>query len=70
MMTLTATQAPHLNTKSLIAKLDDVAETFDLDVSTILAKKYGTQFLVLSDPGDVKEIHPMQTHPNFNNAKE
>ena len=34
---LTATEAPHLDTKSLIAKLDDVVKTVDLDVSTILA---------------------------------
>ena len=36
---LTANEAQHLNTKSLIAKLDDVAKTVDLDVSTILAKQ-------------------------------
>ena len=35
---LTATEAPHLDTKSLIAKLDDVAKTIDPDVSTILAE--------------------------------
>ena len=37
--TLTATEAPHLDTKSLIDKLDDVAKTVDLDVSTILAEQ-------------------------------
>ena len=36
---LTATEAPQLHTKSLIAKLDDVAKTVDLDVSTILAEQ-------------------------------
>ena len=36
---LTATEAPHLETKSLIAKLDDDAKTIDLDVSTILAEQ-------------------------------
>ena len=36
---LTATEAPHLDTKSLIVKLDDVAETIYLDVSTILAEQ-------------------------------
>ena len=37
---LTATEAPHLDTKSLIAKLDDVAKTIDhLDVSTIVAEQ-------------------------------
>ena len=35
----TATESPHLDTKSLNAKLDDVAKTVDLDVSTILAKQ-------------------------------
>ena len=36
---LTATEAPHLDTKSLIAKLHEVAKPFDLDVSTLLAKQ-------------------------------
>ena len=36
---LTATEAPHLDTMALIAKLDEVAETIDLDVSTILAEQ-------------------------------
>ena len=35
---LTATETPHLDTKSLIAKLDEVAKPIDLDVSTILAE--------------------------------
>ena len=36
---LTATEAPHLDTKSLIAKLHEVAKTIDLDMSTILAEQ-------------------------------
>ena len=36
---LTATEAPHLDTNYLIAKLDDVAKVIDLDVSTILAEQ-------------------------------
>ena len=36
---LTATEAQHLDNKSLIAKLDDVAKTIDLDVSTTLAEQ-------------------------------
>ena len=36
---LTATEPPHLNTKTLIAKLDDVAKTIDVDVSTKLAEQ-------------------------------
>ena len=43
--TLTAKEAPHLDTKSLIAKLDDVAKTIDLDVSTILAEQIKDQLL-------------------------
>ena len=36
--TLAATETPHLDIKSLIAKLDDVAKKIDLDVSTKLAE--------------------------------
>ena len=36
---LTITEAPHLDTKALIAKLDEVAKSVDLDVSTILAEQ-------------------------------
>ena len=36
---LTATEAPHLDTKALIAKLDEFSEMVDLDVSTILAEQ-------------------------------
>ena len=36
---LTATEAPHLDTKSLIAKLEDVAKTDEPDVFTILAEQ-------------------------------
>ena len=36
---LTVDEAPHMDTKSLIAKLDEVAKTVDLDVSPILAEQ-------------------------------
>ena len=36
---LTASDAPHLHTKALIQKLDEVAKTVDLDVSTILEEQ-------------------------------
>ena len=36
---LTVDEAPHLDTKFLFAKLDEVAKTVDLDVSTILAEQ-------------------------------
>ena len=41
---LTASEAPHLDTKSLIAKLDEVAE-IDLDMPTILAEQSKDPFL-------------------------
>ena len=37
--TLKATEEPHLDIRSLITKLGDVAKTVDLDVSTILAEQ-------------------------------
>ena len=36
---LTTSEGPHLNTKSLVAKLDEVTETIDLDACTILAEQ-------------------------------
>ena len=36
---LMASDAPHLNTKALLQKLDEVAKTVDLDVSTILEEQ-------------------------------
>ena len=56
--TLTATEAPHLDTESLIDKLDDVAKTVDLDVSTILAEQ-------IKDPvrGTVRSWIPKGTSP-------
>ena len=36
---LTASDAPHLNTKALMQKLDEVAKTVDLDVSTTLEEQ-------------------------------
>ena len=36
---LTTSDAPHLDTKALIQKLDEVAKTVDLDVSTILEEQ-------------------------------
>ena len=36
---LTASDAPHLNTKALIQRLDEVAKTVDLDVLTILEEQ-------------------------------
>ena len=51
---LTTSDAPHLDAKAIIQKLDEVARTVDLDVSTILAeqKKYpvlGTGYCTFLD---------------------
>ena len=67
---LTATEAPHLDNKSLIAKLEIVAKTVDLDVSTILADQItdlalGTVRFLLH-----KGLRPKRNHPIFNNQKE
>ena len=37
---LTVNEARHIDTKSLIAKLDEVAKIIDRDVSTILAEQF------------------------------
>ena len=67
---LTATEAPHLDTKSLIAKLNDVAKTIDLDVSTILAEQNKDPALEKLDHGFKKELHLNLKLPKFNNQKD
>ena len=67
---LTATGASHLDTKSLMAKLDGVAKTIDLDVSTILAEQLKTQSLEQLDHGFEKELHLNLKLPKFNNQKD
>ena len=42
---LKTSDAPHLDTKALIQKLQEVAKTVDLDVSTILAEQMKDPFL-------------------------
>ena len=56
---LTATEAPHLDIKSLIAKLDGVAKTVDLMSPRFKPNKLKTQFLLLFDHNYVKAFHPM-----------
>ena len=67
--TLTATKAPHLDTKSLIAKLDDVAKTIDLDVCTYCQNKSKIHFLEQLDHGSQKEHHPNLNLPRSINQK-
>ena len=56
---LTTTEAPHVDTKALISKLDEVAKSVELDVSTILAEQ-------IKDPvrGTVRSWIRKQLSPN------
>ena len=56
---LTASDAPHLNTKALIQDIDEVAKTVDLDISTILEEQ-------MKDPviGTVRSWIPKNTPPD------
>ena len=66
---LTATEAPHLDTKSLIAKLDEVAKTIDLDVSTILAEQIKDPVLGTVRSWIRKETSPELTTPEIQQSK-
>ena len=61
---ITASDAPHLDTKALIQKLDEVAKTVDLDVSTILKEQ-------LKDPllGTVRSWIRKNTSPDVKSPK-
>ena len=56
---LTASDAPHLDTKAIIQKLDEIANTVDHDVSTLLAEQ-------MKDPvlGTVRSWFPKYTPPD------
>ena len=66
---ITTTEAPHLDTKSLIAKVDDVAKTIDLTCLRYWQNKLKTQSLEQLDHGFEKELHPNLKLPKFNNQK-
>ena len=65
----TANEAPPLDTKSLIAKLDDVAKTVDLDVSTILAEQINGPVLGIVHSWLRKGISPEAKSPNIQQSK-
>ena len=65
---LTISDAPHLDTKALIWKLDEVAKTVDFDVSTILAEQMkgpvlGTvrSWIRKNTPHDTKSLEIQQS---------
>ena len=66
---ITASDAPHLDTKGLIQKLDEVANPVDLDVSTILEEKMKDPYWVLYVLGFEKTLPPMLSRQRFNSLK-
>ena len=58
-----------MDTKSLIAKLDDVAKTVDLDVSTILAEQYKDPMLGTVRSWIRKRISPEPKTPEIQQSK-
>ena len=66
---LTAHEAPHLDTKSLIANLDDVAKTVDLDVSKILAEQIEDPVLGTVRSWIRKKISPERKTPEVQQSK-
>ena len=66
---LTVNEAPHLDTKSLIAKLDDVAKTVDLDISTILAEQIKDPVLGTDRSWIRKGISPEPRTPEIQQSK-
>ena len=68
--TLTAMEAPHLNAKSLIAKLDDVAKTVDLDVSTIMAEHIKDPVLGTVQSWLCKRLLPEAKSPEIQQSRE
>ena len=66
---LTVTEAPHLDTKSLIAKLDDVAKIVDLDISTILVEQIKDPVLGTVRSWIRKGISPEPKTPEIQQSK-
>ena len=66
---LTATEAPHLGTKALIAKLDEVAKTIDLDVSTMLAEQIKDPVLGTLRSSIQKRTSPEPKAPKIQQSK-
>ena len=66
---LTAIEAPHIGTKSLIAKLDEVAKTIDLHLSTILAEQIKDPLLGTVRSWIRKRISPEPKTPEIQQSK-
>ena len=66
---LTASDAPHLNTKALIQKLHEVAKTVDLDVSTILEEQMKDPILGTARSWIRKNTPPDTKSPEIQQSK-
>ena len=66
---LTITEAPHLDTKALIFKLDEVAKSVELDVSTILAEQIKDPVLGTVRSWIRKQISPNVKSPEIQQSK-
>ena len=66
---LTTSDAPHLDTKALIQKLDEVAKTVDIDVSTILAEQMKDSVLLTVRSWIRKNIPPDTKSPDIQQSK-
>ena len=65
---ITTSDAPHLDSKALVQKLDEVAKTVDLDVSTFLTEQSKDPvLLVLYVLGFVKTLLLILSHQRSNN---
>ena len=69
MKRLTITYVPHLETKAIISKLDEVAKSVDLDVSTILAEQIKNPVLGTVRSWIRKKSLLMLNHLRLNNQK-
>ena len=66
---LTITKAPHLDTKALLPKLDEVAKSIDLDVSAILAEQIKDPVLRTVRSWIRKQISPNVKSPEIQQSK-
>ena len=65
----TTSDAPHLDTKALIQKLDEVAKSVDLDVSTILAEQIKDPLLSTVRSWIRKNTPPDSKSPEIQQSK-
>ena len=65
----TTSDAPHLDTKAVIQKLDEVAKTVDFDVSTILDEQMKNPVLGIVRPWIRKNTPPDTKSPEIQQSR-